>query len=490
MTNKYLFITYGSKRIKGVQTKAIHTANFLPKDEVLVINHGDDSWLKHAGLKVYNLNYNAFELPNLYDSIVLKHIKEAKVITFCDFPTNMLMEYLIFYYAYKNLKTPICIFDNIYNSKQLDDKIYSIFYKLSDLMLLSGISYFGSYIQSFKKAIIIPPFFETPTKNEKFYREKLIKQLKIKNENAKIILYIAYNEKVLNITKDILNNLSNQNFYHIVLTTSPKIKLDAKNVEVVKKEIGRETMRDYILASDLVIAKFGYQQLLEGLSLKKPIIVVGDSGLSKDWLDEEIRSSFFFYKDFSSQLINQIRELLTNDKLYANTLSKIQKLHDGKFDGAKIAASAIKQLAKRQISKRVLPPKIIALTFNTKENLKRLYEVLEKELFVLPIIISERFAERDFGYPKGTKPLVTSLQKLTFTKKAEVINPSSFLLFNFSEQAYHGFAPLFPFTKHLFEVFETMLKISDKVYLVGEEAKSFFKHIIKRLNKNQDIIYF
>jgi len=37
----YLFFIYGSKRIKGVQTKAINIINFLPREEILIINHGD-----------------------------------------------------------------------------------------------------------------------------------------------------------------------------------------------------------------------------------------------------------------------------------------------------------------------------------------------------------------------------------------------------------------------------------------------------------------
>lgn len=115
----YLFFIYGSKRIKGVQTKAINIINFLPREEVLIINHGDSTWLEKHNLPVINLNYNRFFFPtNTPEDIKLKeYIDSAKVIIFCDFPTNMSLPSLIFWYVYKNLKKPICVFDNIYNTK-------------------------------------------------------------------------------------------------------------------------------------------------------------------------------------------------------------------------------------------------------------------------------------------------------------------------------------------------------------------------------------
>jgi|YNPBryunderm2012_1023409.scaffolds.fasta_scaffold02378_3 hypothetical protein len=487
----YLFFIYGSKRIKGVQTKAINIINFLPREEVLIINHGDSTWLEKHNLPVINLNYNRFFFPtNTPEDIKLKeYIDSAKVIIFCDFPTNMSLPSLIFWYVYKNLKKPICVFDNIYNTKQFKEKLYNIFYHLADLILLTGINYFQSYLKKFKKAVLIPPFFEAYNQDTSFYRNKVAETFKIKNKERKNILYIAYNEKVFNFVKKMISKIDFSDINHLLITPShindDELSLlrekNKENIYLIKEKLNQNEIRDLILASDIVITKFGYQQVLEVLSLQKPLITVADSGLKKNWLDKNIANTFPFFPKFNYYCLNYFKKLIKDEIFYKKIVSKIEKLHNNEFNGAKIAASEIIKLKNKKITKRFSPQKTLIIAFNTKKNIQKVKKVIEKEIFALPIIISNRFAERDFDYPKGKKPLLEKLENFNFCIKDEIINNSFSFILNFSPIAYHGFSMIYPYLDQISKLILNLMERSDKIYFIGPETRAFFYSITKSI---------
>lgn len=492
MRKKYVFITYGSERIKGVQTKAINISEYLPKNEVLVINHGDSSWLKDVGLEVYQINFDTFDSPANIDPTLKKYLDQADVIIYCDFPTNMPLEALMFWYVYKNLKTPICICENIYNESQFQGKIYSIFYQLSDLMLLTGLSLFQNYVSKFPKALLIPPFFSDFSNDMSFYKNRVIDNLNIKNKNNKIIFYIAYNQKVFDISQKIIESLRGYPVNHVLITTSKpqqQSNIDLDNLYTITKKVGISEMRDCILGSDIVVCKFGYQQILESLSIGKPTIAVGDSGLKKSWLDRRIDNAFIYNPQYSEAIFNELTKLIKDELYYKNKVEEIKLLHNQKFNGAKMCADAIMKIAQKKSPSRPKLQKKLLLSFNTKENLKKIKDIIRKEMFIFPIIVSSRFAERDFGYPKGKKPLVETLQDLDLYDRQDFLDPSFYLLLNFSKVAYHGIGPILPFYDNLLMTLEKLLKLSDNIYIVGQEAKIFFENIIKRLSLKRKTIF-
>jgi len=492
MRKKYVFITYGSERIKGVQTKAINIAEYLPKQEVLVINHGDSSWLKDAGLDTYDINFDTFDSTSNINRNLKKYLEKASVIIHCDFPTNMPLEATMFWYVYKNLKTPICICENIYNESQFQDKIYSIFYKLSDLMLLTGLGLFQDYVSKFPKALLIPPFFSDFSNDMSFYKNKVIDNLNIKNKNNKIIFYIAYNQKVFDISQKIIESLRGYPVNQVLIATSKpedQNNLNLENVYAITKKVGISEMRDYILGSDIVVCKFGYQQVLESLSLGKPAIAIGDSGLRKSWLDRRIDNAFIYNPQYSEAIFNELTKLIKDDLYYKNKVEEIKLLHNQKFNGAKMCADAIMKIAQNKSANRPTLQKKLLLSFNTKENLKKIKDIVRKEMFIFPIIVSNRFAERDFGYPKGKKPLVENLQDFDLDNRHDFLDPSFSLLLNFSKVAYHGIGPILPLYDDFLMTLEKLLRLSDKIYIVGQEAKIFFENIIKRLSLKRKIIF-
>lgn len=491
MRKKYVFITYGSERIKGVQTKAINIAGYLPKEETIVINHGDSSWLKQGGLEVYEINFDTFDSPNNIDDTLRKYLEEADVIIYCDFPTNMALAMSIFWYVYKNLKTPLCICENIYNESQFQDKIYSIFYKLSDLMLLTGLSLFQNYVSKFPKALLIPPFFSDFSNDMSFYKNRIVDNLNIKNKNNKIIFYIAYNQKVFDVSQKIIQSLRGYPVNQVLIATSKPEDQNNRNLEnvyTITKKVGISEMRDYILGSDIVVCKFGYQQVIESLSLGKPTIATGDSGLKKSWLDKRIDNVFIYSPQYSQAIQNEITKLIEDENYYKNRVREIRLLHNQKFNGAKISASQIQSIAATKKTSRQQLPKTLLIAFNTKDNLQKIKDILGKEMFILPIIISNRFSERDFGYPKGKKPLVEALQDINLYHRQSFLDPSFSLVLNFSEVAYHGIGPILPFYNDLLMTVEKLLKLSDKIYIVGQEAKIFFDSMINRLGLRGKIL--
>lgn len=490
MKKKYVFVTYGSKRIKGVQTKVINIAKTLPKDEVIIINHGDNSWIKLSGFEVYNINFNTFDLANkLIDKKLLDYIKEAKMVIFGDFPTNMLLELMIFWHTYKNTNIPICICDNIYNSSQFKNKIYSLFYSLSDLMLLSGLNMFQPYLKNFPKAKLIPPFFSAPNNNQKFYRKMLLQEANVPDRGQKIIFHIAYNEKVFNLVKKIITNLKYTNIIHIVIApTSMAIDQNKfKNTYLLTKKIDEEIIGHYIFASDIIICKFGYQQLIESLSLFKPTIAVGDSGLKKFWLDKNLSKAFLYFPTYSKKLVQHLEKLIIDENYYLKTINLIKNLHNGTYDGAKRAANIIKSF-KKPNKRRVLPAKKLLLSFNTKSNLIKIKKIIKNELFIFPVIISNKFAERDFEYTKTSNPQVDNLSKFSYIDNQDYLDSSFSMIFSFSPIAYHSLGPVLPYVNLIIKTIEKLIQESQKIYLVGPEAQIFFKNIILRLKAQFKVI--
>lgn len=491
---KYIFVTYGSTRIKGVQTKAINIAKYLPPEEVLIINHGDSSWLKASKLDVYEMNFNVFAQPTDIDTTLASYLSNASIIIYCDFPANMMLSYLIFWYAYYKLHIPIVICDNIYRNHQFKLKTYALFYKLCDMMLLTGVSLFQSYLDGFPKSRLIPPYFSNPQSDTNVYRKKLADSLQIKDISRKNILYVTYNRKAFEIGKKIIQASAKLSANHIIITPfditeNEKNELLTYNSYLITEIIERERMRDFMIGSDIVICKFGYQQLLESLSLGKPTIAVGDSGLKKSWLDTEIQNSFKYYETFNDNLLAHLEKLITDNAYYENSTIRIKKLHNGIFEGGKLSAEFIKQTATKKIREREYIQKKLLVTFNTQENIEKSRKIFKKELFILPIIVTNLFSERDFGYPKGEYPLVKTLDDFSFAEKDNFLNDSFALHISSSPIAYFGFAPVFPFMEDFLSGVEKIVRQSDVIYIVGKEAKSFFHALILKTQKESSVSY-
>ena len=112
---------------------------------------------------------------------------------------------------------------------------------------------------------------------------------KIKNKERKNILYIAYNEKVFNFVKKMISKIDFSDINHLIITPSHindgelmnLKKKNSKNIYFIKEKLNQNEIRDLILASDIVITKFGYQQVLEVFSLKKPLIAALIADLRK-----------------------------------------------------------------------------------------------------------------------------------------------------------------------------------------------------------------
>lgn len=491
---KYLFITYGNARIKGVQTKAINIAKHLPTEEVLIINHGDSTWLKQTGIDIYDMDFNVFNEPTEIDPKLSTYLENASVLIYCDFPANMPLSYLVFWYAYNKLTVPIVICDNIYSSQQFDLKSYALFYALSDRMLLTGLSVFEKYLNLFPKARLIPPYFSTPNSDSNVYKKKLIESLQIKDTTRKNILYITYNRKAFDVAMQIVLESRHLLINHIIITPpditgAEKNELIAANSYLILQKQDIEGVRDLISSCDVVICKFGYQQLLESLSLGKPTITIGDSGLGKTWLDPEIQKCFEYFETYNKDLLMYLEKLVQDADYYANMSADIKNLHNNTFEGGKLSADIIMQEAARKITNRKQIEKKILLTFNTKTNIQKAKEIFNKELFLLPIIITNRFAERDFGYPKGEFPLVDSLHDFSFANSQDILDLSFAMHFQFSPTAYFGLAPLFPFIGNFIAEFKKLIQESSTIYIVGSEAENFFQLMINNAGKKQSVIY-
>lgn len=460
----YVFVTYGRKRMRGVQVRGIRIAQSLVKEKVLFLNSGEGSWLKKFGFKVENVDLDQFFPP-------AKNFlpQNTSCLVYCDLPSNrpgqtaLLMEAI-------NKKVPVVVVDNIYSVRQLEEPAFANTLKVADAFFLLGLSFLKKKVKE-KDILVVPPLIQKPPFSAQKAKEAVLKKYKLKN-NKRIVLSVSYNRKVLEIVKKLAKRFPQIQF--ILLGADHKLE---PNIEVFKV-VGASEIVKLILASDLVLCKMGYQQVLEALSLGRPIITLGEEkGFRKYWLDRAIKEIMFHFNQYSLPLVALVEKILFNEEFRQRLLIKIEKLHDGKFDAIDTIAETIESIKfKDKTLERVL--------FLTIEEAQtgRIKRIIRKEPFILPLIVSlPFFTKTGLVARKGAR----KISDYKTYKETDIIRTDFSLFANFSPHSVHGLVKIFPWYKDLLNSLSTLILRADKVIILGSKTQQYFAQILEQIPKEK-----
>lgn len=460
----YIFITYGSKDIRGVQIRGLRVAEYFDKKDVVFWNSGDGKIIKKEGYRRNAININFL---GLIENV--RFPKNTKAIIFCDLPTNKAYQISVLLAANKK-KIPCVVLDNIYNFSQLKEKSFSNILQYCDCLALNGLSYFNKAEKFNEKIKIIPPLMKKYAIDEKYI--KLIKnKYKIK-ENKEIILSIGYNkdtlEKILKIAKVFEKSKPNLVF---IIPGNFKKPVSCKNV--IKVPFLKEKELYCLMhLSNLVISKFAYLQLLEILALKKIVIAVGARGLKPEWLEKSLLGAIPYYPEIDLKSLEAIGKLLDKSSPQRKNLqSKVNRIHDGSMDGGKIIADLIDKAVYAQKKS----DKIILFAVDKKEEIDIAKKVMRDNAFILPVIISAPWFSsiQNFFLKNGSRQL------FDFWQGEKDILPCSFsLLMNFYPSSFHSFSQILPFYDIMVKNIRKLAEDSDKIIVIGEETELLLKNIL------------
>ena len=467
----YLFITYARKEMRGVQVRGLRIAKHFSKKEVMFINGGNNDWIKKEGYKYKNYDFNKFYLPSQIDMP-----QNIKCIVFCDLPTNRAFQISLLMFA-KKKKIPCVVLDNIYRRNQIKDTVYKNIKFYSDKLILNGLNFLSK--NNDKDAVVVPPLIDDALikgKKKEDIRNEALKKLKIRKKPNKIVFCVGYNSSTRKEIVKIFNYFQkkNLNVLFIVVSQTKKIKKKPNIIEI--PSVSGDKMSFFIKASDLVICKAGYLQVIETLALAQPLVALGKKGgFREKWLDKKILDAIIVSEHASYDLYKKIKELLFSPLVRQKVMKKIKSIHNDKLNGSQITANLIKKT--KFFPKKF--PKIIIISLDKKEEMEETKKILRKYPFALPIY---------FSMPFFTNVFNRKLTDYDPTPKKEVLHYNPALIYSFDYDSIHSFAKIFPWYSFLFKSIENFVKNSDKCIIVGKETYNYLEKILEKYNKKIRII--
>jgi len=472
----YIFVTYGVGGWRGVQERGIAIAKNFRKNEVLFWNGYDSNFIKKEGFKCKTIDLS------LADPKKIKFSKNIKAIIFADLPTNELFNLSLFLGAQEK-GIPVVVFDQIYRRGQSKEGVYKNLAEYADLLILNGLNFFKK--EQTKKIKIIPPLPEY--KSQIKIREKLSQKYNL--DPKKFWIFISgYFKPVYDMVKKAYPLLSQKgkSFNLIISGLNLKSPEKKRNQLLLPYLLQREFL-EFLDASDIFISKFGYLQILESLALRTPVIVAGKAGyvLKMEILDKKLQEVIKYAKnekDLSSYIFNFLR----NEKERRIILNKISKLHNGKMDGAKIAADYIKKLKKAK-TKKIFKKKILVLVNNEIKKAEKLIKN-QDYLYVLGIIASvSKPGPKLYPVKRPNETLLDSKIKELILKQPEILSHTFKEIYLLSPRKYDGLINILPWYNAWIGNLTSLFKFADKI-LISPQAKYLLANLLKPfLNKTKII---
>jgi hypothetical protein len=229
--------------------------------------------------------------------------------------------------------------------------------------------------------------------------------------------------------------------------------------------------------SKMILGKRGYLQILESLTLKKPIICLGHfKGFEDDWLDEKLKEVVPHFSNYSRKLINHISFLLKDSSARNKYLKKIEKLHDGSFNGDEKIAKIIRKTRFHPL--KIKPVSLISLAL--PQELKKVKEMIQKEDFLLPILISI-----PYFYKYKTRQKNVSYDNIIPRK--DLLRFGFNWTIHFGPHDYYSISQIYPWFDFLINHLEKIIKESYKVYIIGNRTADFIKPLISKYKKKISI---
>ena len=457
---KYLFITYGEPGWRGVQIRALRMANYLPREEVLFWNMYDSSIITEWNFDVETKN------AGLTDPLSITFPKGIEVVIFSDLPSNELFEYAVYRAAIRE-KKKIVICEQLYRRGQMQESTFAAYVRQSDLFLVNALSSFRD--EETETIKIIPPQIEIDT-NEN--AATIIRKKYNIPDDMPILFGSGYHEgifnKILNLREKLI--AENVRFFTIISGHDAIQRSTHKDNFLVLPYTAGDEYFQLLKASDVVVVKFGFLQILEALALHKPTIILGEAGAvlqQEGVLDHTIIENVLLDDNLSQDTITHIVHLLSDRNFRKEEVKKLMAIHDGSIYGACQGAKYITNLTHTLTKSREAISKKCAIFLNDELIAHSNWLHTNTEIYPLTFIMTVPTELQSMKrFPDGF--LETDVSTLQLDRKNTVIQDSFCEISLFSKRKAHGFTFISEWydtwLKHLVDIFIA----SDKIYMTAK----------------------
>ena len=202
-------------------------------------------------------------------------------------------------------------------------------------------------------------------------------------------------------------------------------------------------------------------------------------------LDKKLQEVIKYAKN-EKELSSYIFNFLRNEKERRVILNKISKLHNGKMNGAKIAADYIKKLKKAK-TKKIFKKKILVLVNNEIKKAEKLIKN-QDYLYVLGIIASvSKPGPKLYPVKRPNETLLDSKIKGLILKQPEILSHTFKEIYLLSPRKYDGLINILPWYNAWIGNLTSLFKFADKI-LISPQAKYLLANLLKPfLNKTKII---
>lgn len=459
----FVFITYAERGMKGVQIRGIRAASGFQAHEVKFINQGDDTWLRHSGYPYQQID-EGFRHPDQ-----IKFPRGTRAVIFSDLPTNNPFQ-IAYLLAAQNARIPCVLLDNIYSWDQMRETVWRNTVAQFDRTILNGLSFFDR--RKMQRVYIVPPLMRH-VPNKKVVDNFLFDRFGIER-NDRYIFATGYNSLVLDLVRHIAKKISNKFPDIKIYVAGTSVRTVHKHGKMVLlPQLREEEMRMLLSRAEFFMGKMGYLQLIEALSMKKPVLAVGDDyGFRLDWLDQKMRKVIWCFPRMSKNLIGAIEHILNRDAVYKTLLHHISLLHNGSFDAIERTARLIRQTKFHAKPLR----SAVFLSVEHKHTHAHLEQALKKYPFLFPIILS---------FPK----LYSTDKRYSAGRKHEHILAGFYELAQFSPHDFHGNALIFSWYALWWRQVKELIAHAGVLIIDGKETRALLQPMILYLAKHSRVHY-
>jgi len=474
----YTFVTYSFAGMRGVQARGVRIAEHLPREEVVFLNSGDDKWLRQAGYQVIQAPFDrAARLSSI------KFPRGTGVVVFTDIPTNRPYQALLFLAA-KRRGIPVAVIENIYHRNQHLEPVYRSVIEYSDLFMWNGLSCLWK--NRLPKVHLIPPLMRKPDKSRQEARRDVFEEYGIPHHH-RLILASGYKDDV----RDIIDRLINEVLKYRSDLTFVAI---ASSEEVVRRDnviympvMQEEAIRNLLLASDLLVCKKGYLQILEAFGLGTPVVCIGrHEGFYDSWTDPQIQEVLPYYPYFSNQLVEKVRELCEDGSFRKVWLEKVMALHDGSLDGAEKAAKLIRKVRFHPIDIR----RKVLVCLNRTREVEVARELIREEPFLLPVFISVPYLALEDLWLSSSEGQVHHMctDFDSVTPSSDILQYGASTVYHAGPHDMHGWSLIFPWVDFQMAQIVEHFREADEIVVAGSLTESYLAALLAPYRQKTRVI--
>jgi len=473
----YAFVTYSFAGMRGVQARGVRIAEHLGDREVVFLNSGDADWLTQAGYRVID---TPFDRVARLSSI--RFPKGTKAAIFTDIPTNRPYQALLFLAA-KRQGIPAVVVENIYHREQHRELVYRSVMEYADLFLWNGLSCLWQ--RKLPRVRLVPPLIRKPTLTAREAREEIFRQYGIPPGN-RLVLASGYKDDVKEIIDRLFGALGEHHHDLTCIVIAASDRVEHRGTIIYTPVLQEEAIRNLLLASDLLVCKKGYLQILEAFSLAVPVVCIGKhEGFYDSWIDPQIREVLPYYPYFSEELVRTVAALLKDSPQRDAWIGKVKALHDGSLDGAEEAARLIRKATPHTMRKKVT----LLVSLNRSEEMKAVTQIIREHQELLPLIISVPYLALDSLWLSSSEGQTHHLHHdfEALAPSGDILQYGGSTVLHGGPHDMHGWAPMFSWVDFQLAQLQQSMKMADHIIIAGSLTERYLAPMLRPFRRKIEV---